>query len=208
MTTAQLAMAVAFALPCFMMAWRLLRVWREPMAVEGGRWVGLGTGVFVLEFILLHAGVLLGGLAAQADGTWTRVGATAGLAAFYGLFAVVIAAAFRSRMLLGSFLWLIGGRFVALAIGVAELDTLLLVARSGIGMALYVLLAIASVIVPVPRFGITAEVAAATRIPNAGGAWVEEPHRAIGAATVYFLLLGVAELALLSWVDPRSVVAR
>lgn len=32
------------------------------------------------------------------------------------------------------------------------------------------------------------------RKDGASGLWVEKPHRAIGAATIYFLLLGLAQL--------------
>lgn len=72
-------------------------------------------------------------------------------------------------------------------------------------MAIYFAMVVLSVLLPWPRLGITAEIADATRRPGESGTWVDEPHRAIGAATVYFLLLGVAEIALLTWIDPRRM---
>jgi len=199
----QMVMAIAFAVPCFSMGLHLLRVWRQPMAVEGGRWVTLGVGVFVLEFILVHASVLLGALATAATGTGERILATMALATFYGLFVGAIALGFRSRMLLMSFVWLIVGRFVALAIGISEQDASLLAMRSAAAVALYVVLVMASIFLPVPRLGITPEIAAATRLPNASGVWIDEPHRAVAAATVYFLALGLFELTVMTWIDAR-----
>jgi hypothetical protein len=203
--SAQALMAIAFALPCFLMAARLLRVWRDPMSIEAGGWVRLGVGVFVMEFILLQAGIFLAGLSVDArmrGAGWLQ---TLGLTAFLGLFAVAIALAFRSRMLFFSFLWMIGGRFLALAIGISAQTKALLQAHAMISMAIYFAMVVLSVMLPWPRLGITAAIANATRDPRASGTWVEEPHRAIGAAAVYFALLGVAEIALLTWVDPRRV---
>jgi hypothetical protein len=195
-------MAVAFAVPCLLMAQRLWRVWRDPMAIEEGAWVRIGVGVFVMEFILTHAGIFMAGIAADAESSGTRWASALGLTFFYGLFAIAISLGFQSRMLLHSFLWLIGGRFLALIIGISEHAAALLMAHAVVAAVIYFAMVILSVFLPWPRFGITPEVAAKTRVPNATGAWVDRPHRAIGAATVYFLLLGIAELALLSWIGP------
>jgi hypothetical protein len=70
---------------------------------------------------------------------------------------------------------------------------------------IYFGMVVLSVLLPWPRFGITAEIAARTRQPGASGTWVDEPHRAIGAATAYFLLLAIAELTVLSWIDPARL---
>jgi len=197
-------MAVAFALPCFTTAAWLWTVWRRPMAIEGGRWVRVGMGVFVLEFILLGTGLYLATLGAGAESLGARVGASLGVLGVYGLFAAAIALSFQSPMLFGSFLWVVAGRFVALTVGISAAENDLLVAHAVLGALLYFAMVVASVFVPFPRLGITAAVAAATRQPHASGLWVDEPHRAIGAATVYFFLLGVLELALMTWVDPGA----
>lgn len=203
--SAQVLMAVIFALPCFLMAARLLQVWRDPMSVEAGGWVRLGVGVFVMEFILLQAGIFLAGVSVEARLRGEGWLPTLGLTAFLGLFAVAVALAFRSRMLLFSFLWMISARFLALAIGISVQTKALLHAHAVTAMAIYFAMVVLSVLLPWPRLGITAEIADATRRPGESGTWVDEPHRAIGAATVYFLLLGVAEIALLTWIDPRRM---
>lgn len=204
----QVAMALSFAAPSLMMGIRLLHVWRDPMHIENGRWVQLGTGVFIMEFILLQVGIMLAAAGADAHSTAGKIASVAGLLAFYGLFAGAIALSFKSTMLLYSFLWMIGGRFLALTIGISESDQALVGAHSVVGMVIYFPLVVLSVFLPVPRFGITSEVAAATRMPGSSGAWVDHPHRAIGAATVYFLLLAVAEIAMMTWIDPRALTPR
>src|SRR6185369_7730811 len=130
---AQPLMAVSFAIPCFRMGFRMLGVWRDPMAHENGRWVSLGIGVFVTEFILLHAGIMISGATMDATGVGAVLG-TLGLLAFYALFAVVIAYAFKSRMLFMSFLGLVVGRFTGLMIGMTADDKRLLLAHSLVAM--------------------------------------------------------------------------
>jgi hypothetical protein len=204
-TLAQPLMALSFAAPCFSMGFQLLKVWRDPMAVEQGRWVRLGVGVFVLEFILLHAGIMLGAASMDASSGVFAAGGKLLLGGFYTLFAAAIAFAFKSRMLFMSFVWLVAGRFVAVLIGISHDDRQLFLAHSVVAMVIYFTLVMASVFLPWPRFGITDAIAAETRMANASGLWVEQPHRAIGPATVYFLLLGVVEVVLMTWVDPRAI---
>jgi hypothetical protein len=201
---AQVAMALSFAMPSFAMGFKLLRVWRDPMSVDNGRWVRYGVGLFVLEFILLHAGVMIGG-AAAADGGGFDWGVLL-LLGFYALFAGAIAMGFRDTSLFRTFLWVIGGRAVGSLLGISTESQTLFLAHSLIGMVLYFVLVMTSVFIPWPRRGITPEIAAEQRVPRSSGLWVEQPHRAIGPAAVYYLLLGLAEVALLTWIDAASVV--
>lgn len=205
---AQPLMALSFAIPCFTMGFRMLSVWRDPMAIEQGRWVRLGVGVFVMEFILLHAGIMIGAQAMDMSSGALSIGGAGLLVGFYTLFAGAFAFAFKSRMLFMSFVWVIVGRFVAVLIGVSNQDKALFLAHSVIAMMIYFALVIASVFLPWPRLGITEAIATQTRDPKASGLWVEQPHRAIGPATVYFLVLGIVEIALMTWVDPSRISPR
>ena len=197
-------MALSFALPSFAMGFRLLAVWRDPLSIDGGRWVRYGVGLFVLEFILLHAGVMLGGAAAASGGGFD--GMTVLLLGFYALFAGAIALGFRNSSLFQSFLFVIGGRAVGSLLGISTESQALFLAHSLIGMVLYFTLAMSSVFIPWPRRGITDAIAAEQRVPGSSGLWVEQPHRAIGPAAVYYLLLGVAEVSLLTWIDAAKFV--
>jgi hypothetical protein len=201
---AQLAMALSFAVPSFAMGFRLLAVWRDPLSIDGGRWVRYGVGLFVLEFILLHAGVMLGGAAAASGGGFA--GLTLLLLGFYALFAGAIALGFRDSSLFQSFLLVIGGRALGSLLGISTESQALFLAHSLIGMVLYFAMVMASVVIPWPRRGITEAIAAEQRVPGSSGLWVEKPHRAIGPAAIYYLLLGLAEVALLTWIDAGNVV--
>ena len=202
----RLMMVASLAIPSFAMAARLEHVWRAPGEVDEGRWVSRGVGVFVMEFILLHSGTFMGTrILAGGDGAPGSI-AFAGLVGLYALFAAAISMAFSSPTLLFSFMGLVAGRFVAVIVGTARQDAEFLLAHSVVAMVIYFAMVLASVFVPIPRRGITESVAARHRVPNSSGLWVEEPHRAIGAAAIYFLLLGLAEVGLLSWMDPASFI--
>lgn len=204
-TYIQPLMAISFALPCLLMSRRLWRVWRDPLSIDDGAWVRIGIGVFVMEFVLMHAGILLASLALEG-GSWdSQLGSTLLLTFFYGIFAIAISAGFKSRMLLHSFLWMIAGRYLALVIGISSQAASLLMAHAIIAGIIYFGMVILSIFLPWPQFGISDEIATRTRMPNASGLWIDQPHRAIGAATVYFLLLAIAELAILSWIDPHRI---
>jgi len=195
-------MALSFAIPSFAMGFKLLRVWRDPVSLDEGRWVRYGVGLFVMEFIVLHAGIMIGG-AAAADGS---IGLTLLLLGFYGLFAALIALGFRNTSLFSSFLFVIGGRALGSLLGISTDSQALFLAHSLIGMVLYFVLVFSSVLLPWPRLGITEAIAAEQRVPGSSGLWVDKPHRAIGPAAAYFLLLGIAEVALLTWVDAATLV--
>jgi hypothetical protein len=198
----RLVNALSTSLPCFFMAARLVRVWKDPLGVEDGRWISLGVGVMVLEFVLVHSGVACAVVAGSDDAAGVRLLHLGVIGLGYLLFAGVIALAFRSAMLLQSFLTLIVGRAVSVYVGLTQDQAAFLVAQSVLAVILYFFITIASVIVPVPRFGLTADVVRG-RV-RGRGVWVEEPHRAIAAATVYFSLLGAADLLVLPWLPLGS----
>ena len=198
-------MAVSFAIPCFTMGFRLLQVWRDPMSLEEGRWVSLGIGVFVLEFILTHAGIFLGAHAMGATSGSVGVFGFVLLVGFYALFAGAIALAFKSHMLFMSFLGLVVGRLAGMVIGMSNDDQALFMAHSVIAAVVYFVMVFASVFLPWPRRGITPEIAARSRTPGASGLWVEQPPRALGPAAVYLILLGVIEVLVMTWINPHSL---
>jgi hypothetical protein len=180
--------AVVYALPCFGMGLRLLHVWRKPLEVENGRWVQLGTGVILIEIILLLTGLVL---TVETEMSPVK---TLFVMLILGFFALVITASFRSRMLLVSFLEVIGGRLVATLLGMTDDSSKLLESYYVLAFMIYMSSVAASIYLPFPRWGISQELAVRFRVPGARGIWVEDPHRAIGAGAIYFLLLGVATL--------------
>jgi hypothetical protein len=71
------------------------------------------------------------------------------------------------------------------------------VARSGIGVLLYLLVASGAVFLPIPEPGITGTVLDEVYPDRGGGLWEKEPERAIEVAALYFLIIGLAEITVL-----------
>lgn len=201
----QFLCAVSAALPCFIMGARLARVWKDPMSVESGRWVKLGVGILVLEVVLVHSGVACVALfGAREGGIGRMLMSLGGLSLMYLVFAGAIALAFKSRVLLESALLVMAGRGVAVLIGVTQDQARFIAAQSLLAAGLYFAVVILSLF-PFPRLGMKEEVVRPLMKDAGEGHWVDKPHCAIGAATLYFFLLGALDLFVLSWVDTRGL---
>jgi len=183
---------VAAALSCWSMAYVLARAWFTPMAIENGRWVSLGVGIMVMEFILVHAAGMLPGLLKSEK---SPVKPLIYVSLLYVVFGVSIALAFKSRLLFGVFLAIMIPRWFGLFTGLGEAREPQL-KRAGISAALYLLVAFLSVFVPFPQGGLNSAVLAEV-YPNRGsGLWEKRPQQALAAGVIYFGVLGVAELIL------------
>lgn len=191
--------ALSSALPCLYLSWTLLRVWRDPMSVDSGSWVRFGVGLMVLEFVLLHSGAFIGGLAATKADFKHKTKLLGLLLFFYSLMVWAFAVSFDSTALIWIFAAVTIGRLVTAITASAEGEAAkaLMAARSGIGIILYLLAVFASVMLPVPEWGITNAILADVYPDRGGGLWEVNPERAIAAAAGYFLLLGLAELFIL-----------
>lgn len=181
-------------LSCLAMAWLFFLAWWRPLELEGGRWVRLGVGVMVLEFVLVHSGGVLHHLMGEKAG-WSRLRQGLGLAALYTLFGVGIAYGFKSWWLLGSYGLVMSGRLWALAAGTwTPMDQAISQRRMVASVVLYVGLLFATLVLPVPRGGLTEALVSSVRTGGGGGAWVDHPEKALAMGTAYFLLLGLIEL--------------
>lgn len=179
------------ALSCWFAAWTFWVAWRTPMAWEEGLWVKLGVGILVAEFIAIHSSTLIGELAAAGAG-FRRLALIA-LGA-YALFALAIPLAFNSLE-------------IALLVGALMISRLYDIFRPAGGREraygrrrslasglLFVLLAFATVALPIGPGGITPELLDAVWPDRGDGLWEAEPQRALVMGLVYFLLLGLVEL--------------
>jgi hypothetical protein len=178
---------------CAWMCALLLRTWVDPMAVEGGRWVALGVGIMVMEFILVHSGTMIAGAGMMGPSPWKLVLALVGL---YSLFGLAIAFAFDSMLLLGTFAAIMIPRVMAAVSPSSEARTLTL-ARSGISAMLYLVVAFVSVLVPFPEGGLDSSVLNAVYPDRGDGEWEREPQRALAAGALYFGVLALVELGVL-----------
>jgi hypothetical protein len=188
--------AALAAAPVLIFSWMLFGVWADPMARDGGSWVRFGVGVMLLEFILLHSGAFMGAIISGKFAMKKRLLACTGLLLFYGLMAWGFAASTDSPALLWIFAAVVTGRILT-AVFNRQDGIKYMLGRSAIGIVCYLLVAFGSVLLPIPEWGITSSVVELAYPDRGGGIWELEPQRAIAAAAVYFLLMGLAELFLL-----------
>ncbi|MEM9314818.1 MAG: hypothetical protein AAGA95_09340 [Pseudomonadota bacterium] len=184
---------LASAIPFFLLSCALLNVWRDPMAWDEGGWVRYGVGLLALEFALLHSGVFLGMLLAGAKRASTQLLLGGVLIGFYGFGVWGLAISVDSPRLVWVFAGVMVGRLITIMTAQFE-GAAAVVARSGVGILLYIAGAAGSVFLPIPEWGITDDVVAQVYPDRGEGIWEQHPERAIATAAVYFLLLGLAEL--------------
>jgi len=194
---------LAAAVPALLLAAQFAWVLSAPLTGRNREWAVDAVVLMLLEFFMVHAGFM--SIAAMAvEGRW-RIVVAAGLGVFYLLFIVMIAWAFDApamAVLVGA---LLAGRLGGAALrGPGEMDARII--GSVVGVVCY-LAAVLGTTIPeaFPAFGFTPAALQELR-PSFGsskGLWVEEPQRAVAAAVLYFLLLGIYELAQLRKVRAR-----
>src|SRR5258708_7683748 len=139
---------------CWVMAGMFVTAWWWPREVDDGRWVKLGVGVLLLEFILIHSGAFLSNLMTQKAG-WERSRTLFALTALYTLFGAAIAFIFHSWWILGTFALVMSGRLWSVFSGQSEIDRAITQRRVGASALFFLLLAFATVFFSVPRGRIT-----------------------------------------------------
>ncbi len=175
------------------MAGMFVTAWWWPRELDNGRWVKLGVGILVLEFILIHAGGFLNAYSAQKAG-WDRTWRLIALTAFYTLFGVGFALAFQSWWLLGSFALVMTGRLWSVFAGQTNMDRAISQRRVVASVMLYLVLVFATLFLPVPRGGLNEPLLNEVWPARKTGAWERPPERALAMGAAYFLFLGLVEL--------------
>ncbi len=186
------------ALPDGITAAGFALVWLFPFALDELS-VRTALLVMVLEFFLIHATgffTAIGG-APRIRRAW-RMLALAGLTLFYLAMVGAFAMSFGEWWPVLAFLWLAVGK-AAWAWGTRPGDgddamVMPMVAWAGSVVA-YLFGAFLTILVPVPRLGMTGQVQPRFGLEG-GGLWIEEPHRVVAFGLVYFGLLCAAKLVL------------
>jgi hypothetical protein len=187
------------ALPDTGFAAVFLITWIRP-ATFGAQMVKWLMLVMLMEFIIIHSSAFMGTVAfASADRSRRSLGIL-GFGAFYTLFAGAISLAFRSWWPLATFWGQTLNRLLGVILGqVPDQEQKAFVMRGwGAAVFFYVGGCMATVLLPVPRLGITSAVVAAQRIPGSG-LWVDHPEKVIAFGVVYFGLTAWSELAGHAW---------
>ena len=178
---------------CWFMAGMFVTAWWWPRALDNGRWVKLGVGVMVLEFILIHSGAFLNFFMTQKAG-WERDKKLIGLTAYYALFGGAIALAFQSWWILGSFVLVMSGRLWSVFAGQNDMDRAVSQRRVAASAMLFLGLTFATLFIPLPRGGINEPLLNEVWPTRKSGAWERQPERALAMGAAYFLCLGLVEL--------------
>ncbi len=180
---------------CLFMAWLFATAWWRPLELDNGRWVQIGVGVMVLEFIMVHSGGVLHHVMGEKAG-WGRTKQALGLTVLYTLFAAGIALGFKSWWLLGSYALVMAGRLWAIFGGHwTPMDQAVSQRRMVASVLLYLGLMFATLFLPVPQGGLTSGIVSRVWSGKRGdGAWEDNPEKALAMGTAYFLLLGLIEL--------------
>ena len=184
------------AFPDLALAGWFILGWAAPRVI-GEQAAGMLVGVMVLEFIIIHGSIALVAapreIAKKAgDGAWWKSerAVFAGLLLLYSLFAAGISAAFHTAWLFIGFWLLIANKFIGdwlTPAAQAEERMQRHVARWGVSAAFYLLLAMGSIFIPVPRL-------AAMSGSTGDGLWEQHPEQAVMMGALYFALLGFCEL--------------
>lgn len=175
------------------MAAMFVMAWWWPRELDHGRWVKLGVGVLILEFILIHSGAFLNYLMTQKAG-WARNRKLIGLTSYYALFGVAIALAFQSWWIFGSFVLVMTGRLWSEFAGQTDMDRAVSERRVAASAVLFLGLTFATLFLPLPRGGISERLLNEVWPTRKSGAWERQPERALAMGAAYFLLLGLVEM--------------
>ena len=100
------------AASCWIMAAMFVTAWWWPLDLENGRWVKLGVGVLMLEFILIHSGAFLNHVMTQKAG-WARDKTLLGLTTCYTLFGGVAPAVTARTAAHCAIMTVLSGRFTS-----------------------------------------------------------------------------------------------
>ncbi|HEU5357624.1 MAG TPA: hypothetical protein VFU45_00790 [Gemmatimonadales bacterium] len=192
------------ALPNFLLAGTAILTWYDP-TVLGVAKVSYFVALMLLEFIVLHSAAFMGTVAYGKEPKVGRVAGILGLALFYSLFAGGVALAFHRMWPLWAFWALVLNRLAGVLMGQGGDDGAAAVVRAGwaAGMMFYLVATLATLFLPLPHLGITAEVVAAQHF-TASGLWVEQPWRVLAMAAVYYMLQGVSTLKAHGWAQRKS----
>jgi len=186
---------VATAVPTLLLSAKFAYVLVAPTAGGNLQWAVDAVTLLLLEFFLVHAGFMSIGVMAMEGRA--RILLAAGLGAFYLLFVALFAYLFESKAMFAMAAVLLTTRLGGAATRAkGEFGAHVAVSVAGV---LFYLGAVIGTTIPegFPAFGFTPDVLAAIRpaFGDSEGVWIDEPHRAVAGAALYFLLLGLFDLA-------------
>lgn len=180
---------IAAAVPSLVLAYALFSVWANPMSWDNGAWVPYGVGILCMEFLILHSSAFIGQVAARQTQFHKKLKFFLGLFVLYICMGLGFALATDSPSLLVMLAVVMLSRFVLALQGEEGVHP-----RVALGVTAYILMALGTILLPVPEWGITQEIVNQVYPGRGGGLWEREPERAIAGGACYFALMGIMEL--------------
>lgn len=182
------------ALPDAVTAAFFASVWIAPRWL-GDQAVANGMLMMLVEFVLVHASAMIGATAYNPNLSRGRKALVViGSGAFYALFVAAFALSFSAWWPLLAFGWLLLGKLVVVFNRVRPSEATVQDVRRdwGISAVAYLVGVFVTVLLPLPRLGITKDVVAMLGLPGSG-LWVEKPHTVIAFGLLYFGFLAWAK---------------
>jgi len=185
------------ALPDAITAAVFLVAWVAP-GLPGPDYVNRLMMTMLIEFIVMHSSGFYAGIAAADDiARGRRLAMLTGLSTLYLLFIVGFALAFHSGWPIFAFAWLFASRFAHIwthpvqeAAQTARMFKLWVL--SGVT---YVLGAWLTVVIPLPRLGMTPQFIASLHL-SGSGEWIDRPHTVLAFGMLYFAVQAWAKYAM------------
>lgn len=189
------------ALPQLVSAGLLLWLRMEPLCfgLEGFR---SGVLTLMLEFFVIHSSSFMSVLMYDPESpARKRALQVAGLGAGYLLFISAFAWGFNAWWMLWAFAWLCFSKIQAIWRGTepTEKDRFVAMASWALSVAVYLGCVGVTVILDVPRLGVTDGIRDAAGFDANGGAWEAEPHRALAGAVMYFAIMRLSRPLMARW---------
>ena len=183
------------AAPSALMAVVFLIAWIDP-AYFGAPYVKNLMLVMLFEFVVMHSSVMCNAIIGATSSPLTlRLSLLLGLTAFYSSFVFAFAFAFHSWWPLWVFGYLFVCRFVYLVVPGEFERKIAGASKVWVASALaYLLGAFFTVLMPLPRLGITPDVIDAMQMSkNMSGAWVDKPWIVLAFGAIYFAAQAAAQ---------------
>ena len=188
-----LSARLASALPDFALSAFCLIAWIAPAQLAQGsvRWILLAM---LLEFVVMHSAAFMGVQLYAPGPRRQRALAVLGLGGFYSLFAGGFALAFHTWWPLTSFWLLTLNRLSGVLFRQAPTgDERAFLQAGWAASAISYLLGVGlTIVLPVPRLGLTAAVVRTLDLPGSG-LWIAQPWRVVAFGALYYAAVGSFE---------------
>jgi len=191
--------AVLAAVPDFALGLACLLVWLAPMPLAPTVIASL-TLAMTVEFLIIHSSAFISSVLVKPGEKKAKLRALVAIGVFYSLFAGVAAYASGSLVPLISFWMLLLNRMAGVLLGNApDGEERAYIQRAWIAQFVcYLLAAVVTTKVPLPRLGLTAAVVAGQKLFGSGE-WATHPHRLAAFGFLYFTAVGLSELRRHDW---------